>query len=380
MSNFFGFDTLPRIEKYNPGFNSATLSGCTIDTNGDVVLQAGTLVEQLVANSGLQAYGTNKCGQTFTTLGDITNFTIDVSLSRIATLQADVIFKVFATDVDGKPTGSALGTVTLPYTYVGTGQGWHTLTFTGLNLAGATKYALEMSTTAGDSINYYYWYAQNTDVYSGGTGLTFASDIWTVQTGYDCMFKAILGPAPTTGIVTEDISVSSLADWYKYYRKVTTPANTAVSCAIKDTSDNVLIASVADGDSLSTIDAKLYKTIRLVHTLTRVSISDSTPKLHYREVDWIGSEIDSKYGAVGTGTGSSINTELSITGGGCVLYSIANDGTAVTGTITRDGVVYQHFTFPTGAMTLTFGKGLKCNKSLLITASVSGKLHINYGY
>jgi hypothetical protein len=153
-----------------------------------------------------------------------------------------------------------------------------------------------------------------------------------------------------------------------------------VSCAIKDTSNNVLDASLADGDSLSAISAQTYKTIRLVHTLARDSVSDTTPELHYREVSWIGAEIDSKYGAVGTGAGSSANTELSITGGGCVLYGISNDGTAVTGTITRDGVVYQYFTFPTGAGCLTFGEGLKCTKSLLVTCSATGKLHINYGY
>ena len=128
----------------------------------------------------------------------------------------------------------------------------------------------------------------------------------------------ILSTGATSGTVTEDIAVASLAEWYKYFRQVTTPANTSVSCAIKDTANNVLVASMADGDILSTIDSKTYKTIRLVHTLTRVSTSDTTPELHYREVEWLGHEQELNYTLIGCKNvnASTLETVLTVNGKG----------------------------------------------------------------
>jgi hypothetical protein len=137
----------------------------------------------------------------------------------------------------------------------------------------------------------------------------------------------------TSGTVTEDISVSSLAEWYKYYRKTTEPTNTSVSCAIKDTEDNILIASVVDGNSLSAIDATTYKTIRVVHTLTRNSTSDDTPKLHYREVSWLGEGergvnwANKTFVTSAPATSHNSYTHLDITGSG---YLVALSGTSFT--------------------------------------------------
>jgi hypothetical protein len=66
----------------------------------------------------------------------------------------------------------------------------------------------------------------------------------------------IISSGQTTATVSEDIAVSSFSEWYKYYIKKTTPTTSTITCAIKDTSDNVLIASITDGGSLSSIDAQ----------------------------------------------------------------------------------------------------------------------------
>ena len=78
----------------------------------------------------------------------------------------------------------------------------------------------------------------------------------------------------------------------------------------------MLVASVADGDSLSAISAQTYKTIRLVHTLTRDSVSDATPELHYREVSWIGNRLLSAKSVKLDGTQTSYATVINATGMG----------------------------------------------------------------
>lgn len=101
------------------------------------------------------------------------------------------------------------------------------------------------------------------------------------------------------GTVTEDVAVKHIARWLAYSRKVyvpDSPGTQTITCAIKDISDNVLISNVSEGQSLATIDAKIYKTLRVVHTLTRASTADASPKLHYRDVSWLGSDHDALIG------------------------------------------------------------------------------------
>jgi len=142
----------------------------------------------------------------------------------------------------------------------------------------------------------------------------------------------LYGP-PLSGTVTLDVT-EDVYEWLKLYFKTVTPANTTVTCAVKDTSNNVLIASVTDGGDLSGIDTKTYKTLRLVFTLTRVSTSDTTPELHMPFWTWIGSIPQAfdwtaktpTYARLKTNS-NSLQTVIDVTGEGLAYVAIASADT-----------------------------------------------------
>jgi len=291
MAEFFGFDTLARLKCYNPGFGGATLSGGRLDTDGNVILnEASTIAQTTDDNYNETIDNTHWVSQSFTTTGTVIDLSGEINILRIGN-PGNLTLAIKADDGTGKPTGADIATGTIAQSSVGTTKSYVSFTILGANLSANTKYHLIAKALSGDGSNAYFGYRSNSDTYSGGSVATTADSgsTWTVGTTKDFCFQNLLVSSTTTsGTVTVDISVESLHQWYKYHRSVTTPANTVITCAIKDTSNNVLIASVSDGDSLSTIDATTYKTIRVVHTLTRNSTDDDTPKLHYREVSWIG--------------------------------------------------------------------------------------------
>lgn len=361
-----------RIERYNPGFSGATLSGCELDADGNVVLSdgvaTGTVTEDIAVSSLQQWYKYHR------------NTTEPANTSVSCAITSEPFPYMTAASLPSPYVVSASTEKLTNYAYKA---------FDGVNgidgvwAANSTTGWLKKDFGSPVVLSGKYSIIGWITAYGGSTA---APKSWTLDgSNNDSDWTTLDTQTNYTSFADGAYSTFSFTNTtaYRYYRINITANNTHASLVTVVElllPGHSLDTSVADGDSLSAISAQTYKTIRLVHTLARDSVSDATPKLHYREVSWLGAEIDSKYGAVGTGAGSSANTELSITGGSCVLYSISNDGTAVTGTITRDGVVYQHFTFATGAGCLSFGEGMKCTKSLLVTCSATGKLHINYGY
>lgn len=324
-----------RLSRYNPGFSGATLSGCSLDGDGNVVLSvsAGTTANITDPDTTLGPHIV-KSGIRITA-----NTTLGGVRVALAASTADITKAYIIKHSDGTviATKDITGIGTTPFDIVGTME-------TG------TDYRIVIDNGGSNYTN---------RVKNSGVSYPYSSDDITAVSGsYDggdqptiiYAFDYITALLPNlSGTVTEDIAVSSLQQWYKYHRNVTEPANTSVSCAVKDTSDNVLDASVADGDSLSAIDETLYKTIRLVHTLTRNSTSDATPKLHYREVSWLGAELinDKKgysayiinsttaYALVGEYSGSGVaSLVVQKTTAGNALYNITIDGVATEVTIT----------------------------------------------
>ena len=303
-----------RLSRYCPGFSGATLAGCALDANGNVILGVveGASVDQ---DSGINNKyiftGANDIGQRLQTGFDKKTriFKESVYVSGKSGTPGNISCEIY-----NVTTSTSLGKITKTAAEI-TASAYNEFDFTSFNCVYTATDVIDIRVegTGSDASNSYTITFSASDVQADAVMLT---DSWAESAGNDLKHKTIFGEPALSGTSTEDIAVSSLAEWYKYYRTVTTPANTSVTCAIKDTSNNVLVASVADGDSLSAIDETTYKTIRLVHTLARDSVSDATPKLYYREVSWIGNRLLSAKSIKLNGTQTSYATVINVTGRG----------------------------------------------------------------
>lgn len=163
--------------------------------------------------------------------------------------------------------------------------------------------------------------------------------------------KVKLSSATTQGTVTLDIFPTSLYAWRNLYFKTKKPANTDITCAVKDTSDNVLIPNIADGGDLSSIDPTQYKTLRLVWTLTRNSVEDESPVVYEPFWSWLGGNdvfdlsgktpIASKIEMTAAG---AYQTVIEVTGSGVAVIGLYNNSTtsqSVQVKITVDGTILQ---------------------------------------
>jgi hypothetical protein len=380
-----------RSAAFNPGFSGATLSGCALDASGNVVLDG--VVETVSALSAvnseiINAVSNKQLAQSFQeSYSSI--YSITLRMAKYGSPTGALIIRLYD-DNGGKP-GNLIDTIaTVDVTTFTTSPVNYTYAI-NISLTVGAKYWIKMYTSTGsqDASNYVIWYRANDNQYANG-GLSTSADggsTWAAESTLDFYFSATGYARTTSGTSTEVITTTSNEAWNKLIIVCTLPANTSATATINDIAHAELIAAVtlADGINiidLSSIDARDYKAIELIITPARVALTDTTPEINHRGVYWRGAEIDSKYGAVSIGAGSTSNTELSITGGGCILYSITytnNGTTAMAGRIVRDGVTYQNFTLDYGG-SLHFGKGLVCNESLVIYAATTGKLNINYGY
>ncbi len=157
--------------------------------------------------------------------------------------------------------------------------------------------------------------------------------------------------ATVTGTASLDISPSSLYAWRNLYFKTVKPANTDIICAVKDTSDNVLIPNISDGGDLSSIDPTQYETLRLVWTLTRDSVEDESPVVYEPFWSWLGvdkksianKEVEQYFSFVYLTTTRTTLISVNNKGGrACAFISGFSSGSAFTGTLylTIDGVEY----------------------------------------
>lgn len=66
------------------------------------------------------------------------------------------------------------------------------------------------------------------------------------------------------------------------------PANTSIVCDVLDINDSVLITDVSDGQDLSSIDLMAHKKIKFKWSLSRISMSDTSPELHAPYFTYLG--------------------------------------------------------------------------------------------
>ncbi len=150
-------------------------------------------------------YGTNQCCQTF----QITSAQVQNALyirhkvaSRQGTL-GNITIAIYAVDGSNKPTGSALGTVTIASTnwseIPGTQRSMENagVEFTNCTLQPSTTYALVISATDGDGSNRIVW---RSGVNGYTNGVSFISSdgggTWSSLSGEDFHFQVWGEPAP----------------------------------------------------------------------------------------------------------------------------------------------------------------------------------------
>jgi len=145
-------------------------------------------------------------GQTWTHDGSAVT-SVNVKIWKTGAPTDNVTAAIYATNVGGLPTGSALytSTNTISGTTLNTvsgAQGLSTFNFSGATtLAASTKYALTLTRSSGaaDASNYYRAGGDAADTYAGGTALSFSSTSgnWSTNTSTDYTLTVISSPTDT---------------------------------------------------------------------------------------------------------------------------------------------------------------------------------------
>ncbi len=164
-------------------------------------------LDTYITNSIYEPY---RSGQTFTTFVSYTLTSVRVFANRRGS-PGDVTVSLYATDVDGKPTGSALSTGTiaegdLTDSVDDTGCAWVTATMASYVLVASTKYAIVLSIAAGDVSNKarFMYDVDGDPIYSGGTFLTTTDSgvTWTTFSNTVGLFEIHGSPDPSAPTVT----------------------------------------------------------------------------------------------------------------------------------------------------------------------------------
>lgn len=140
-------------------------------------------------------YGSsNRYGQTFTigTIGDneefwFTNYSLYIKKAGTPNRYTS---RIYATDVNGKPTGSPIGYCNLSAASFSTSYSWKTFVLDNqIHLYTSTKYAIVINNSASSSSNAYRFYYDN-NVYAGGNYIqsSDSGSTWN-PAAYDMRFR-----------------------------------------------------------------------------------------------------------------------------------------------------------------------------------------------
>lgn len=148
--------------------------------------------------------GFQSAGQTFT-VGNVGS-NVPFVLSKVSFVGIKIYSgftitaKLYATDVDGKPTGSVLSTGTISTSQLGNDTpDWYDIDMSYYQLAASTRYHIHFSCD-----DFFYIYYQNTDAYSGGNMWHYVNfGTWYEHPTRDLAFK-IYGYQPSTQLVVYD--------------------------------------------------------------------------------------------------------------------------------------------------------------------------------
>lgn len=172
-----------------------------------------------ITNSIYEPY---RSGQTFTTFVSFTLTSVRVMINKRGS-PGNLTISLFATDVDGKPTGGVLSTGTILEADIPVWDGnpynsanWVAATMSSYVLAAATKYAIVLSIAAGDSLNRVGFMYDNAS-YSGGTFLTYNGSSWTTYSTIVGLFEIYgtpdpVAPTTTTQAVTDILATTAIGN------------------------------------------------------------------------------------------------------------------------------------------------------------------------
>lgn len=198
------------------------LASESISPNQVVYLASGTRTATIVSqlSGSLYAFETY-VGQNFYTDAYTTQI-VSISISVYNSVSGTIGINVYATDANGFPTGSSLGSASAS---VG-GGAFATFTFgTPISVSASTQYVVTMY--CGQVAGAQQWSTASGDPYTSGTFMVSADNVtWTNVTGYDAYFSVActvdvtgtcrLAHADTSGQWTTNvIGISSSSAGYR---------------------------------------------------------------------------------------------------------------------------------------------------------------------
>lgn len=282
---------LPRIgtTKVLGGFTGAVLDGCVIDGN-KVVLETGETYEQPDAPGTTTMWANQSMGVRInqntlgvSKLGEFTIFTTSKGVNC-----PDVWCQVY-----DATTSTLIKTVTVLAASVPSAGA---LVFDLDEVVVDSSNAIDLRVGFNGGTDSGFGFNASFDSTEGLEGFTRIatsnnwSSVGSTSTTQSLKFT-LESISSITGTVTIDRTLDTVYKWgSSYYNKTipVTPGTQTVSLAIKDTDDNVLIASVADKQSIASINPTTYPAIREVYTLTRADGADDSPALSAPLVSYIG--------------------------------------------------------------------------------------------
>ena len=169
------------------------------------------LEDTYITNSIYEPY---RSGQSFITFVSYTITSFKMFGNRRGN-PGDVTVSLYATDVDGKPTGEALSTGIIAEGDLAdstddTGCAWVIASMSSYTLTATTKYAIVLRIAAGDTLNkarFMYDDGSPNPTPPGGTFLTWNGSAWTTFSTLAGLFEVHGSPNPSASTVTtQDIS------------------------------------------------------------------------------------------------------------------------------------------------------------------------------
>lgn len=262
------------------GLASATYSQCGLNASNEVDIDSATTANnfsQASNDSNVDVYGVNQSGERLdatatalldnisavtvfipTKTGNPTNFVCTIYDETAGAVIGTSAVATTAQNLDSTCTFSpAVQTVrgnVLQLRFSCTGDGSNKVTI-GHNSTGGLNNAFYIAT--GNS------WSTKTD--------TAGADMRLTITGKTAKY--------TSGTVVKTYTPTTLNTWGNAKFTETEPANTSVVCDVLDNSNNVIMADVQSLQDLSGISIASYPTIKLRWTFTRVSLTDTTPKM-----------------------------------------------------------------------------------------------------
>jgi hypothetical protein len=182
-----GVSALSVFQALGAGSNNAkfkiNIDGTVYDNVGiDLGVGAESeVVTQTSNNMDTGAIGAGRMnGQSFTTGANGYLTKLSIYARRNGTPADSLYLNVYAVSGD-IPTGSALKTITIPYTTFGTSLAWVDILI-GVELLPNTKYCFTVSSPGSSEYsNYYMWRYVQSNVYAGGTAIVNYAGSWVVS-------------------------------------------------------------------------------------------------------------------------------------------------------------------------------------------------------